>query len=330
MYGDFSRDSFDSSKLYNRVLMQQGRPLTDADWNEQASIIADREWRLIKSLLGANHGTFDDGFAPHVEGGTSLSFCLGSYYVDGLRCETGEKKPDAYPLDSLNGPLLLFLDAWEQSVNPIMDPALLDPALGSNDTAWRSRVTWQVKLKQVKEPKPEDKGPIPVVADPNKICACPYAAVGVCKPDQRVLEIRRAPSALPQPGSPCDLSTSDRSSSLEEAVYRIEVHRMGVPFTINSTAYPVDGAMRFKWTKENGAAVYPVKDTVGTSLVVDNSRFVSRLPLQPDDRLELRDQTGRSANQNRALVGVTGYERGRIELSKAFVPQLDETPPLVV
>ena len=38
MKGDFSRDTFDSKKHYSRVLMQQGRVQTDADWNEQQAI----------------------------------------------------------------------------------------------------------------------------------------------------------------------------------------------------------------------------------------------------------------------------------------------------
>ncbi len=61
MFGDFSRDSFDPSKHYTRVLMQQGRPLLDADWNEQISILANREWNFIRSLLHRDHGTFDGG-----------------------------------------------------------------------------------------------------------------------------------------------------------------------------------------------------------------------------------------------------------------------------
>ena len=38
--GDFSRDTFDPSKHFLRVLMQQGRVSLDADWNEQTDISA--------------------------------------------------------------------------------------------------------------------------------------------------------------------------------------------------------------------------------------------------------------------------------------------------
>ena len=37
--GDITRDTFDPSKHFSRVLMQQGRVQLDADWNEQISIL---------------------------------------------------------------------------------------------------------------------------------------------------------------------------------------------------------------------------------------------------------------------------------------------------
>ena len=53
MKGDFSRDTFDSKKHYNRVLMQQGRVQADADWNEQQAITAYREETATKDIIGA-------------------------------------------------------------------------------------------------------------------------------------------------------------------------------------------------------------------------------------------------------------------------------------
>ena len=39
MKGDFTRDTFDASNHFTRVLMQQGRVQLDADWNEQTAIL---------------------------------------------------------------------------------------------------------------------------------------------------------------------------------------------------------------------------------------------------------------------------------------------------
>jgi len=38
MKGDFTRDTFDRTKHFSRVLMQQGRVTLDADFNEQTAI----------------------------------------------------------------------------------------------------------------------------------------------------------------------------------------------------------------------------------------------------------------------------------------------------
>lgn len=52
MKGDFSRDTFNPTKHYSRVLMQQGRVLLDADWNEQTSILLHYLRALATDIIG--------------------------------------------------------------------------------------------------------------------------------------------------------------------------------------------------------------------------------------------------------------------------------------
>jgi hypothetical protein len=69
MKGDFSRDTFDPSKHYARVLMQQGRVLLDADWNEQSAIHLHFLRRLGADLIGPAGGPRDDcGFGVMAPG----------------------------------------------------------------------------------------------------------------------------------------------------------------------------------------------------------------------------------------------------------------------
>src|SRR4051812_48263720 len=56
MRGDFTRDTFDPSKHYSRVLMQQGRVQLDADWNEQTSILLHYMRALGRDLFGPHAG----------------------------------------------------------------------------------------------------------------------------------------------------------------------------------------------------------------------------------------------------------------------------------
>ena len=59
MKGDFTRDTFDASRHYTRVLMQQGRVQLDADWNEQAAILLHYLQALAGDLIGPHGGPAD-------------------------------------------------------------------------------------------------------------------------------------------------------------------------------------------------------------------------------------------------------------------------------
>ena len=52
MKGDFSRQTFDRTKHYDSVLMQQGRVQLDADWNEQQAIHQHRVETEAQDVIG--------------------------------------------------------------------------------------------------------------------------------------------------------------------------------------------------------------------------------------------------------------------------------------
>src|SRR5262245_11276856 len=52
MKGEFSRDTFDPIHRYSSVRLQQGRVVTDADWNEQADITRHRAEREAVDVIG--------------------------------------------------------------------------------------------------------------------------------------------------------------------------------------------------------------------------------------------------------------------------------------
>ena len=60
MKGDFSRNTFDPTKHFSRVLMQQGRVQLDADWNEQAAILLHYLRTLAADLIGPCAGPEGD------------------------------------------------------------------------------------------------------------------------------------------------------------------------------------------------------------------------------------------------------------------------------
>ena len=52
MKGDLSRDTFNPAARYSAVRMQQGRVITDADFNEQSDITRYRTQRLVEDTIG--------------------------------------------------------------------------------------------------------------------------------------------------------------------------------------------------------------------------------------------------------------------------------------
>jgi photosystem II stability/assembly factor-like uncharacterized protein len=59
MNGDLSRSTFDRASHYSSVRLQQGRIVTDADWNEQADLTRYRAERQARDTIGACGASMD-------------------------------------------------------------------------------------------------------------------------------------------------------------------------------------------------------------------------------------------------------------------------------
>jgi hypothetical protein len=89
MKGDFTRFTFNPKKHYSNVLMQQGRVILDADWNEQADIQGNIRETGVADIVG-RRGTPVDSAGFKVElapDGKDLILSSGQMYVDGILCE---------------------------------------------------------------------------------------------------------------------------------------------------------------------------------------------------------------------------------------------------
>ncbi|HEX6234827.1 MAG TPA: DUF6519 domain-containing protein [Jiangellaceae bacterium] len=265
MKGDFTRDSFDHTRHYTRVAMQRGRVQLDADWNEQASITQHYLRTLALDLIGPYGGPVGTcGFAVitdpgQVDGltdayGTPLDgsrrqhirerlrsgdFLIGAgrYYVDGLLCEneaplTYTQQPgypftDRTALENLGSAeqVLIYLDVWERHVSAAEDPGIVEVALGGPDTSTRVQLVWQVKV---------------FTGDGRVDCG-----------DLDALRRTHLPTlrAAAQSGSHA------RYSGLDNRLYRVEIHRGG---TARAAGAETGGAT-FKWSRENGSVVFPVR-----------------------------------------------------------------------
>ena len=248
MHGDFSRDAFNPVEAYTRVLLQQGRPLTDADWNENTALLLYQQRQFISDLMGRHGGTFDGGFEIQQDGDAGNNtkkwkLSAGSYYVDGLRCEShDEVKLD---MDAVANGDLLYLEAWEEDVNPLEDPRLLEPMLAGIDTSWRSRVRWCVRKLS------------PVVDEPLDTDERRLEAMRIGQP---ILRVRRTSTDSGHDGV---CNTQEASRTRGPTWVRIEIHRTGIAQTLKANGgdeQPLAKTATFKWCIGNGGAVYGVTD----------------------------------------------------------------------
>jgi len=89
MAGDYSRSSFSALRDFVGVLLQQGHPVTDADWNEFVSIVERRIRAGTVDIIGRAVVPRETplGFEIRLGPGPALTIGRGRLYLDGLLVE---------------------------------------------------------------------------------------------------------------------------------------------------------------------------------------------------------------------------------------------------
>jgi hypothetical protein len=241
-----SRDSFSSDKRYSGVYLQQGRMITDADWNEEAEIAKRRLDDALADAV-ASGVPRENGLQVEALAGQPLSLSRGRIYADGvgglitstLADQTqpfGLGQQIDFPLpDGVTPPAVsyrLYADLWERTVTSLEDPAQLrDPAFHGADTASRTQTMAQLKWC-APGTDPEDPDVNPQRGDARL-----------------TLTLRRQLAGL----DPCDPCAAEVSvpPRIGNYLFRLEVHAVeGGPE--NPTR------LTLKWSGENGAEQHAV------------------------------------------------------------------------
>lgn len=289
MKGDFTRDTFDPTKHYQQVLMQQGRAQLDADWNEQTELSERRDETTAADLIGncgapaesaafgvvasladltkvpATVANWFNGLAATerkriTDALAKGDFLLtpGRYYVDGTQCELESpvlfsEQPDRFDVEALTkGSYLLYLDVWQRHITAVEDPQIREPALGGPDTATRSKTIWQVRtlpLDTVDPDNPCASGDLDNLSDPALLTA--------------------SIESEPAPDDPCIVPSSGGYRGLESQLYRVEIHKAGK-----------GAAATWKWSRENGSVV-----TAIVEIKSDDKKVITVSNLGPDQPL---------------------------------------------
>jgi hypothetical protein len=308
MKGDFTRVTFDPRKHFSRVLMQQGRVQLDADSNEQTSILLHYLRTLAMDILGPHAGPGSEmGFeiitqamsdaqldtklkeieldetrrkalknAIRKNGDTLIG--PGRYYADGYLVENeravlyteqlGYPFNKATTLEALkdwNSGLLVYLDVWERHITYVEDDHIREVALGGPDTCTRAQVVWQLKvLLQTDE-----------IPDFNCDAVSTLLPLGTGKLRARA-RLDKPPTDL------CVIPPESRYRGAENQLYRVEVHQGG-------TATDDQKGATFKWSRENGAVIFPLSMLAGTTAALEHLGRDLHLSLKPGDWVEIVD-----------------------------------------
>lgn len=295
MKGDFSRLSLDRRRHFSAVLLQQGRVLTDADFNEQAAIQQDFLRRFVVDLVGPRWRV-GDGFALGAAVADDFTIAPGRFYLGGLLCANDaactwhtQPVPPPPPGDAL-APGVAYLEAWERAVSAAEDPSLLEPALDGVDTSVRSQIVWQVRLLTSDTLKAfvaplaaalksrAASGDAPARAALKSVTAATKAlanAPGNCRAADALFDL--LDSARPH----LRVRTTDGYRGQDNRFYRIEVHESGTAGTAN-----------FKWSRDNGGTVFAVTrlDVSGDSIVATLAAY-DLSALHEGDWVELTDDS---------------------------------------
>lgn len=309
MKGDFTRDTFDAKRDFTRVLMQQGRPQIDADWNEQIAIFWEFWRSFVSDLVGRHAGPEGDcGFGVLTEGDFPLpadfplttekqeelrrrltdrgDFLIGPgrYYVDGMLCSNSHFVtflqqpgiPGCKPIEDDHHKHLVYLDVWERHISEAEDDRIREVALPVGvDSCSRAQLVWQVRSLELHAADGKE-------IDNAWVNEQWHEIVHSCQPRHRGhLRARADRAAEGTPVEPTVVSPASHYRGPANQLYRVEIHQGG---TVTNARGPT-----FKVSRENGSVVFPIVDVDESTVTLGHLGRDSRSGLRIGDWVELVD-----------------------------------------
>jgi hypothetical protein len=190
---------------------------------------------------------------------------------------------------------VVYLDVWERHIVSAQDDSIREVGLGGPDTASRAQVVCQVKIVV---PPENFIAPKPNAAAWNIPDATWQAFVNtyLLPPNRGLLaaQIQQQSAST----DPCVISPQSAYRGTENQLYRVEIHTgtdeagdnvwTGATDS-NGKPQPRNGAVTFKWSRENGSVVFPILKlaTTASSATRPALTTVSLANLGRDSRLSL-------------------------------------------
>lgn len=218
-----------------------GRPFAAGHWIEAASVDATSGARTrtvtkIASVAAAEvRLTVDGDLGAHADDELVVRR-LTTYLTQPFYPASDPTFGDPFtPQDWEGRSHVVYLDVWRRHVTAVEDPHIREIALGGPDTATRVQTVWALRILR------DAVGEL--VDVPGLTCREDHPAWDalVAPADGRMSA--RAEAAV-DPEDPCAIAPDAGYRSVENRLYRIEIHEPG----------PL-GTATFKWSRDNGSLV---------------------------------------------------------------------------
>lgn len=343
MHWDISRDSFDRGANVTAVLLQQGRLIVDADWNEQTAVFQFLLRSLTADLIGWHGGpgvlpgegvhNGQGAFALHSpkvdEESVQYEVGPGRYYINGLQIEVADPKPHPIERRPSGSFVLVYVDAWEWPLSDSQRPDLADPALGGFDTAGRTAIRF--KLRNLRPTADQLEGDGKPWADRDaflRAIGAPQRQASAGGDALPRLKARVAPAT--QSESPSFHASAPAGfQGPENQLYRVEVHRSG-GFGLGGRSVDSAGAT-FKWSRDNGCVGYAIADSraIAKGWVTLSQWWRDQgRAIEIGDVVELLDEEDDDPRPHSPLVLVDRVDRNQQRIYfKKFACADDPLPP---
>jgi hypothetical protein len=319
MHADLTRWTYDPAFAYRSVLLQQGRVLLDADWNEQAAITAHHDTARTADIIGRSGGpeSLDGGPGPFavvdLANGAEpsgvpwarLGVTPGHYYVDGVLAESAADPATATAAAAGAWPLA------DQPYRPRIgtgagaSPGLDEPPAADGDGRYAAYLdVFERTVSPDERPELLESalgGPDTAMRQQTawqvllrrltggEVCSQLDAGAPTA-PRTMVAGLREAaPDA-----DPCQITSGGGYQRLENQLYRVEI-------------CDVDPQPRFVWSRENGSVTaglvqigVTTEPGMDAALTLDRVGRDEELSIRQDDLVEV-------TSTDRQLRGLPGF-----------------------
>ncbi len=319
---DISRDSSQPNnkagqeRNYEGLLHQQGRVITDADWNEQYRIQREIRAELSRDLIGLTgapraRAGFQLTAVTGPDSQPNLNISAGHIYVNGAQLRLADdvlytQQPllPGATLPDADGDYLAYLDVWRRGVTSLEDPRIREIALGGPETAGREQLIGQVKLLPLAD------GDYDAASQPPEWTALLDTA---SESGGRLTAQTIADQSTG--GDVCAIGARGGYTGTDNRLYRVEIHDGGAP-----------GVATFKWSRENATLATEWLALDGNALTVRAIGRDRELSFAAGDWIEIDDEGLELEGRPGTLARVTDVIGQTLMIDEDSLTHFDGAP----